>query len=472
MKPTMRATELYYLSIAEASQLIAARELSPVELTEAVVTRIQATDEQVHSYVRLTRTAALAEAQAAEARATSGQRLGPLDGIPIGVKDLFDTAGVITTGGSAVYRERVPGADATCVRRLRAAGAVILGKTNTHEFAMGGTTNNPHFGPTHNPWRLDRVPGGSSGGSASALAAGQCLGALGTDTLGSIRLPAALCGVTGHKPTYGLVGRGGILPLTLTLDHAGPMARTAQDCALLLNALAGYDSDDLDSIDTIGGDYTTDLMRGLQGLRLAVIPSLVEDCEPEVIANFERAVAVLRDQGATIGDCEPLAGLDEWRGTLNLRPEAAAVHRKIFASSPHLISETIRARLEAGLEMKAVDYVEALKLRKIIERRCVGALRDGWDGFLLPTCPRVAELIGGAEPTDKLRLTAVFNYARLPSISVPNGFGADGLPTGLMISGAPFADALVLRVAHAFQLSTDFHQQRPQFISPAAESKE
>ena len=221
--------------------------VSPVVLAEAAFARIEATDGRVNAFVRLMRASALEEADAAEERALAGRRKGALDGIPIAVKDLFDTAGVVTAAGTSAFRERVPRADANAVKRLRDAGAVIIGKTNTHELALGGTTNNVHYGPTRNPWRLDRVPGGSSGGSGAALAAGQTLGALGTDTGGSIRIPAAFCGVTGHKPSYGLVGRGGVVPLALTLDHAGPMARTALDCALMLEILAGHDQRDAGS---------------------------------------------------------------------------------------------------------------------------------------------------------------------------------------------------------------------------------
>jgi aspartyl-tRNA(Asn)/glutamyl-tRNA(Gln) amidotransferase subunit A len=227
----MDNTDLCYLSIAEASDLFDAGKLSPVELTQAMFDRIDATDGAVHSYVRLMRRTALEEAAASEGRAKAGQRRGPLDGMPIAVKDLFDTAGTVTTAGLGIYRERVPGADSACVARLRDAGAVILGKTNTHEMAWGGTTNNYFYDATHNPWDLDRVPAGSSGGSGAALAAGQCLGALGTDTAGSIRMPAAFCGITGHKPTYGMVSRTGVHPLSQTLDHPGPMTRSAYDAA-------------------------------------------------------------------------------------------------------------------------------------------------------------------------------------------------------------------------------------------------
>ncbi len=267
--------DLGALTIAEAGTRIAAGALSPTALTAAAFARIDETNPQVNAFVRLMRASAIAEAEAADIRARTGGRLGPLDGIPFAVKDLFDTAGVVTAAGTGAYRERVPTEDATAVRRLRDAGAVILGKTNTHELALGGTTNNVHYGPTRNPWRVDRVPGGSSGGSGAALAAGHALGALGTDTGGSIRIPAAFCGVTGHKPSYGLVGRGGVVPLSLTLDHAGPMARTALDCALILDVLAGHDARDPDSLERPPESFSAGIDRDIRGLRVAVIPSLV-----------------------------------------------------------------------------------------------------------------------------------------------------------------------------------------------------
>ena len=464
--------DLCYLTIAEASRRIAARTLSPTALAEALFDRIEETDGQINSYVRLMRDSALEEASAAESRAQSGDLRGPLDGIPIGVKDLYDTAGVVTAAGTGAFRERVPAEDATAVRLLREAGAVLLGKTNTHELAMGGTTNNVHYGATHNPWKLDRVPGGSSGGSGSALAAGQALGALGSDTGGSIRIPAAFCGITGHKPTYGLVGRGGVVPLSLTLDHAGPMARTAEDCALMLNALAGPDPRDLDSAMRKGEDYTAALGDGVEGLRLAVIPSLVEGCEPAVETNFGRSLEVLRDLGAEIGSTEPLAGLaDDWRGALGgiIGAEAASYIREVLAARPEAIGEPLRGRLQAGLEMKAADYAGWLEMRKRVEQRYQAALAGaGFHAYVLPTSPIVAEPIA-EDPTEeqpmasKFRNTSVFDHSRQPATSLPNGRDADGMPTGLMIAAAQFDDATALRIAHAHQQATDFHSARPQF---------
>ena len=458
-----------YLSIAEASRRIEARDLSPVDLTAAVFARIDQTDEATNSYVRLMRDSALAEAEAAAERARAGTRLGPLDGIPIGVKDIYDTAGVVTAAGTGAFRERVPDEDATAVRLLREAGAVITGKTNTHELALGGTTNNIHFGATHNPWKLDRLPGGSSGGSGAALAAGQCLGALGSDTGGSIRLPAALCGVTGHKPTYGLVGRGGVLPVSLTLDHAGPMARCVQDCALMLTALAGPDARDHDSANRDGADYAVALDAGVEGLRLAVVPSLVEELQDAVRENFERSLDVLRGLGIVIEHAEPMIGAGDWRGDVAplIVVEAATYIGTVLETRPQSIGEPTRGRLLGGREIPVTAYVRALEARKDVEARYERTLREHrLDGYVLPTSPNVAEPIA-EDPTTELgspsegRNTSVFDHTHQPSLSVPNGLDAEGLPTGLMISTALFEDALALRIGHAYQQATDFHTQRP-----------
>jgi aspartyl-tRNA(Asn)/glutamyl-tRNA(Gln) amidotransferase subunit A len=457
--------EFCYYTIAEANRRIESGYLSPVALTEALFDQIEETDGRLNSYVRLMRESALEEAEASRLRTERGERLGPLDGIGIGVKDLYDTAGVVTAGGTAAYRERVPNEDSTCVRLLREAGAVILGKTNTHELAYGGTTNNPHYGATHNPWSLDRVPGGSSGGSGAALAGGQALGALGSDTGGSIRIPAAFCGVSGHKPTFGLVGRSGIIPLSHTLDHAGPMARSAEDCALMLNVLAGPDADDLDSAMREGDDYTATLAQGVGGLRLAVIPSLVEGSSDAVLANFEASLDVLRGLGATIDSVEPMAGHGDWRGPLNpiLPAEAAAYMRETLEQRPYLIGELVRKRLLSGVEIKATDYTLALDQRKLVERCFEQALAD-FDAYVVPTSPVTAEPIEDGEPgvTLKFRNTSTFDNTHQPSTSVPNGFDEDGLPTSLMISSALFDDAMALRIAHAYQEATDFHTRRPQ----------
>lgn len=466
----MPDADLADLSIAEASARIDAHTLTPTALLDATLARIDERDPRVHAYVRLMRDSAIEEAAASSVRAASGQRRGPLDGIPVAVKDLFDTAGVVTAGGTAAYADRVPSEDATAVRLLRAAGAVILGKTNTHELALGGTTNNVHFGATHNPWRLTHVPGGSSGGSGAALAAGEALGALGTDTGGSIRIPAAFCGVSGIKPTYGLVGRGGVLRLSHTLDHVGPLARSVQDCALLLNVLAGYDPTDHDSIARPVEDYTSMLNSGVRGLRLAVMPSLLEGVTAETRAAFTRAVDTLASLGAIMSTVEPMAGVDDWgdRTYPIIVIEGATVSEEILRHHPELIGEPVRTRVLEGLDANVHGYIRAIEFRKEIEARFERTLGDGGvaDAILLPTSLDVAEPIGATpweevSPLDKFRNTRVFNHTYQPSLSVPCGFDSQGLPIGLMISTARWRDALALRIGHAFQQATGYHLQRP-----------
>jgi aspartyl-tRNA(Asn)/glutamyl-tRNA(Gln) amidotransferase subunit A len=452
-------------SIAGASQQLDAGHLSPTDLLDATFARIEETDERLNSFVRLMTDSARSEAVAAAARIEAGQRRGPLDGIPIAVKDLYDTAGVITAGGTAAYNERVPSEDATAVRLLREAGAVIVGKTNTHELALGGTTNNAHYGPTRNPWNLDHVPGGSSGGSGAAIASGQALGALGSDTGGSIRIPAAFCSITGHKPTYGLVGRGGVLPLSLTLDHAGPMARTAEDCAIMLCALAGPDPRDGDSANRDTEDYTATLDQGIDGMRFAVIPSLLEGCDDSVLQNFEHSLEVLRELGATIERREPIQGEDNWRARVGAIILAEAGTYNEQALQGNGIAEPQKHRMLVGLDTRVADYIRALEFRKHVEAAYESAL-VGIDAYVTPTSPIVPEPIaddptGERPPSSKFRNTSVFDNTHQPSVSVPNGFDGARLPTGLMISTALFEDAHALRIAHTYQQATEFHRQRP-----------
>ena len=461
--------DIDYLTIAEASARIDGGTLTPTALLDAALTRIDATDGAVHAYVRLMRDSARAEAAAADERARTKQRRGPLDGIPIGVKDLFDTAGVITAAGTSIFADRVPAEDATAVARLRAAGAVIVGKTNTHELALGGTTNNVHTGATHNPWDLSRVPGGSSGGSGASVAAGQVPGALGTDTGGSIRIPAAFCGVTGLKPTWGLVGRGGIVPLSLTLDHPGPLTRSALDCALMLNVLAGDDPRDHDSVTRPAEDFTAGIDGGVRGLTLAVVPSLLAGCTPEIAEAFKRACDVLAGLGARIVEAEPMAGIDNWRDPMMpvIVVEGSSYIEEILRTHPEAIGEPVRTRILTGFNYTAQQYARALQWRKEIEARFERTLIDGGiDGYLAPTATFAAEPIGETPqderaPGDRFRNTGTFDWTHQPSISVPMGFDPDGLPLGLMISTARWHDALALRIAHAYQGATDFHRRHP-----------
>jgi len=462
--------DVIYLSIADNGAEIEAGRLSPVDLTKATLQRIVETDDRLNAYVLVMKQSALAEAEAAAARARTGARLGPLDGIPMGIKDIYDTAGAVTTNGTGAHRFRVPTADCTPVARLRAAGAVIVGKTNTHELAMGGTTNNVHYGPTHNPWMLDRIPGGSSGGSGAALASGQAMGALGTDTGGSIRGPASYCGISGIKPTYGLSSRAGVAALSHTLDHTGPMARTAFDCAVMLNALQGYDPLDLDSADRPTEDFAAGIDGGVRGMTLAVIPSLAAVAMPDVQAAFEASLATLESLGARITTIEPLAGIDDYRGMVQCisAVEANDYNEAIVHQDPPTIGASVRTRLAVGRATPAYVYARALDARKVLERRMEHALKDnGIDAYLVPTTPMTAFPIDPDADRDETPARArngvmqVFNVSRQPSMSIPNGFDAEGLPAGLLISGAQWTDAKVLRIAHAFQQATDFHTKRP-----------
>ena len=462
-------TDLTSLTIVEASDLMERGEVTAVDILRAHLDRIEATDAAVHSYVLVMAESAMAEAEASTARASAGSRLGPLDGIPVAVKDLYDTAGAVTTGGTGSYRDRVPERDSAAIARIRAAGAVIIGKTNTHELAFGGTTNNIHYGATHNPWNLERVPGGSSGGSGSALAARQAIAALGTDTGGSIRIPATFCGVTGHKPTYGLVGRSGVLPLSHTLDHAGPMARSAMDCALMLNVLQGYDPDDLDSVDRQRVDFTEGIERGVGGLRLGVVTSMLADLTPGVEANFQDALRVLRALGAEIVEVDPMEAFPGWRQDIfGIMPvESYAYHEALMNADPMLIGAPVHRRISLVFETTPQQYARALDMRKLVERQYQRALVEKrLDGYLAPTSPIVAfatdpDQERDESPTSIFQNTTVFDLSHQPSISVPDGLDAEGLPTGLMISGALWDDALVLRVAHAYQGATDWHTKAP-----------
>ena len=293
-------------TVKKLRALLDTGKITASELLDQTLSEISRTNPILNSFVLVTESLARAQAESADARIEQGKPTSPIDGIPIAVKDLYDTAGIVTAGGTAAFENRIPDHNSYVIDKLQQAGAVIVGKTNTHELALGGTTNNPHYGPTHNPWNLKNVPGGSSGGSGAALASGQVPLALGTDTGGSVRIPSAFCGVTGHKPTYGLIGKSGIIPLSKTLDHAGPMARTAFDCALLLNQMTGKDINDPHNINFDSStDFTRNIEGNVKGTTLAVIPSLLVDSDIGVIESFTKSIAVLEQMGVNITEIEP-----------------------------------------------------------------------------------------------------------------------------------------------------------------------
>ncbi|HEY8492029.1 MAG TPA: amidase [Dehalococcoidia bacterium] len=454
---------LHDLTIRQAADALRRRELSPVDLTEAVLDRVRRLDGVLNAYITVTEEAALAQARAAEREIAAGTYRGPLHGIPLAYKDLFATRGVRTTAGSRLLAGWVPDYDAEAVARLHAAGAVMLGKLNLHEFAYGVTTANPHYGPCRNPWDTTRSPGGSSGGSGAAVAAGLALGALGTDTGGSIRIPAALCGVVGLKPTYGRVSRHGVVPLAWSLDHVGPLARTVEDAALLLAAVAGFDPKDPAAADAPVPDYAAALAGDARGLRAGVLGGhFTAGADPEVLAALAAAVQTLEGCGVRTDGAElDHAGDALTAATCIMFSEASAYHERDLRERPEDYGPDVRARLELGELYRATDYLRAQRARTVFVQEVL-ALLDRFDVLVAPATPVPAPPIEGGDPAARLvQYTSPFNLAGLPAVSVPCGFTAAGLPVGMMLVGRPFEEATVLRAAAAYQGATDWHRRRP-----------
>jgi aspartyl-tRNA(Asn)/glutamyl-tRNA(Gln) amidotransferase subunit A len=463
-----RGSSLTSLSLSEASQLVRGKKVSPVELTQECLSRIERLNPKLNAFITVTSDSALAQAREAEKEIQRGRWSGPLHGIPIALKDLIDTAGVRTTAASAVFKDRIPDQDAEIVRRLKAGGAVLLGKLNLHEFAYGGSSVITYFGPVRNPWAPDYMAGGSSAGSAAAIAAQLCYMAIGSDTGGSIRQPAGYCGIVGIKPTYGRVSTRGVIPLAWSLDHLGPMTRTVMDAALALQAIAGYDPEDTNSQDVPVTDYSGTLSGKTSSLRIG-IPRVhfYEALHPEIQAAMETALSVLAKLASTQREMELPAVNDT--ATLITRAEAYAFHRDYAAKSPELYQAETLKRIRAGAEISAPDYIGA---RRQLEqfRRSVLKVFDAVDLMVTPTTPvppfTIAELL--AEPDNlrsrellTLRNTRPFNLLGLPTISVPCGFTSKGFPIGMQITGPPGGEAIVLRLAYAYEQATDWHKRRP-----------
>ena len=450
------------LSISEASRLIRSGALSPRDLVGAYVERIGRLDGRLNSFITLTEERALARARELETELAEGRWRSPLHGIPIALKDNIDTAGVLTTAASAVFADRMPDEDAEVVKRLQEAGAIILGKLNMHEFAYGGTSAVSHFGPVRNPWDLDRISGGSSGGSGAAVAARLCAGALGTDTGGSIRIPAAHCGVVGFKPTYGLASIRGIIPLSVSLDHVGPMCRTVADSALVLQALAGYDSRDIASISASIPNYSSALQRRTSALRLGVPRAFYADVDSQILDAIERALSVLSDLTASTRDVE-----------LPARPEARPVGVESYAYHEEYLDEkrdfyaaSTLERILSGADVPATDYADMLYQLKL-GRKSIAAVFEDVDVLITPTLVQLPVTIEAAmesplEVTQMLiRNPAPFNYYGIPTISLPCGFSRDGLPIGLQMSGRALGALEVFALAHAYEQATDWHDRTP-----------
>lgn len=422
-------------------------ELSPVEVVEAHLQRIEALNPKLFAFLEVTADLARREAKTAEAEIAAGRHRGPLHGVPYGAKDIFDTAGIRTTHGSSFFRDRVPAADAESVARLKRAGAVLLGKCHTHEFAAAATTINPHYGTTRNPWNLERIAGGSSGGSAAAVAAGLCPAALGSDTGGSIRTPAAFCGVVGLKPTHGRVSLAGVCPNVLSFDHVGPITRTARDAALVLQAIAGYDPHDPMSRDVPLQNFSARFGAGICGARIALCPDFTGHAEVdhEVSAAFERAVGTLRELGAWV-ETVPFPHYDRIERTMTAvrGAEFAEFHRPFYTKNPDGYGADVRARVESALQVQLDDYVRALRERELL-RREVEELFRRVDAIVLPSAPATAAPIATlmarvngkdvACPWLHRPFLTPHNLTGCPAVSVPMGFSADRLPLSLQIVG-------------------------------------
>ncbi|MDR3529682.1 MAG: amidase [Rhodopila sp.] len=462
-------TDLHFLTIAQASALIKAKRLSPVELTKAFLARVRLLDSMLNSHLLVLEEEALADAAKAESEIAGGGWKGPLHGIPIGLKDIYNTAGIRTTGHSALFKDHIPTEDAFTVRLLRQAGAVITSKLATWEFAIGGSSFDLPWPPARNPWDVSLDPSGSSSGSGAAVAAGLCMGAMGSDTGGSIRGPAAWCGIAGHKPTYGLLSRRGILPLSFSLDHAGPMCWTSEDCALMMQALAGHDPMDPGSASVPPTDYAAAIGQGLSGLRVGVVRHFFEKdlvTDPETIAALETSVVALRDMGAVVRDVtlSPFGTYADC-GSLISRSESYAIHQHWLRTTPELYSAFGRHRLMAGAFVMAADYVNAQRERARLITELAETMKTV-DVVIFPTARCPARPIGEDSMASGFQpfFNRAFNVTGSPALSICNGFSQKGMPLSLQIGGRPFEDALVLQVGDALERTLGTRSRRPSLI--------
>ena len=460
-----RSAELCYLSIDEAGARLRQRALSPMELTRAYLDRIEALDDRLHSYLHVAREAALVSARRAEDEMSKGEWRGPLHGIPVALKDIFDTAGVPTTGGSRIYRDRVPERNATVSARLEAAGAVLLGKLTMSELAMTGP---PGFGEeARNPWNLDCAPGWSSSGSGVAVAAGLCAGACGSDSGGSIRFPASYNNIVGLMPTYGRVSRYGVIPLTWSIDHLGPMTRCVEDAALMLGVIAGHDPQDRTSSRAPVPDYRAALREDVRGLKVGVLRQGFEGAEPETQAAVERAIAALESLGAVAEEVR-VPHFEEMHiaNSILYLSEGFAIYRETLQRQAESLGQVFRIYAYMGGLFSAEEYIQAQRLRS--RTRCeVTALFDRVDLLAAPAASGPAKPVAHFDPyslTQPMRSTPleIFNLAACPALSVPCGFSAAGMPIGLQLAAPPFDEAGLLRAAYTLQQHLGLHRRHPE----------
>ncbi len=452
-------------TISDLSRHLRTREISSVEITRACLARIEKLNPALNAFITVLADSALSDARRAEAEIANGQWRGPLHGVPIALKDLIDTAGVRTTAASALYKDRVPTQDAEVVRRLREAGAVIVGKNNLHEFAYGASSLVSHFGDMHNPWDASRITGGSSGGSAAAVVAGMAWAAIGSDTAGSVREPAALCGCVGLKPTFGRISTRGVIPLSASLDHVGPLAATVEDAALMLQAIAGYDAADVNSADVPVADYLGALRAGVRGLRVGVPREFFfADLDSEVSSAMDHALRELESLKAEIREVRLDVPTDR---TLQLA-ESYSVHAETVVRSPELYQPETLRRIRAGENISAAEYVRRRR-EQDEARRNIRTVFTDVDVLVTPVVPMPAPAIADLKKNPDalrpaelklLRNTRPFNVWGLPAISLPCGFTGSGLPIGLQIAAPHWREDLVLRAAFAYEQATEWHKRR------------
>ena len=466
------------LSISEAARLIRKGELSPVELTTATLERIAKHGDTLKAFISVNDERALQAAKASELMLAAGYDLGPLHGIPIALKDNIAVQGQRTTAGSKVLSDWRPEHDATITHKLKQAGAVLIGKTNMHEFAWGGTSDNPHFGRVCNPWDTSRFPAGSSGGSGAAVAARMCFGAIGTDTGGSIRLPSAINGTVGIRPTYGRVSNHGIIPLAWSMDTAGPMTRTVEDCALMFNAIAGADAKDSATAQVPVDDYLSRFGTDLQGLRIGIVPDyFFSHLQIDVKNAVEAALKTFEDMGAHLVD----VSIHHIEGNISAQltiesAEPSTYHQKTLRERPGDYGDDVRALLEVGEMLLATQYLQAQRYRNLLRAEFLEAFRKV-DVFICPTLPFTATALGQTKVIIEngveedmlsviMQYTGIASLTGLPSLVVPCGFDSSGLQVGMQIMGAPFQEAQLFSIGYAFQKATDFHMGKPNFPRP------
>ena len=461
----MTVADFTRLGISDVVGLIRTGQLSPVELVQSCLDRIESFNPSLNVYLTVLADEALAAAKAAEQVVTTGDALGPLHGVPVALKDNCEVAGARLTGGTPFLKDNVATADADIVSRLRQAGAIILGKLNMHEWAIGGTTRNPHYGPCHNPWDPTRIPGGSSGGSGAAVAADMALVTVGTDTGGSVRIPAALNGVCGLRPTMGRISNRGVIPVSWTFDTVGPLARRAEDIAQVLQVLAGYDPHDLTSIDQPVGDYLTGLNDGVKGWRIGLLGGHFQtEPQPVVVTLIKQAANVFEELGAHVEEVE-LVDAEETieRASEMLLADAAAFHQARLAERADGFGSDVRTRLQIGAQVSGSQYALARQEQRRWQRQLKQTF-ERYDLLLAPTCGIPAPLIEESEGVQTTRLLTRFTYpfslAQVPVLSVPCGFTQDPLPVGMQLIAPAWSEAAILRAAQAYQQITDWHLRR------------